>query len=219
MPSRGPGGASQPGPAGEQALRQPVDVASSPAPACRAKAPAMRGGRCGGRSRRRCGGHRQRQRLDLQGPGRGSQGQRGRSAGDRPPGQGPDGCLGGPFDSAAQAGRGRVGGPRLLSPGRLMPMSDDSLDTDFVCPVCRAAQAWSDSCRRCRCDLRLLRRADAACRQARQQALLASSRRPLGRCASVRRGPIMRCSPAPIRGVCWPYAVCWAGIFSRRWNG
>ncbi len=51
-------------------------------------------------------------------------------------------------------------------------MSDASLDHSLICPVCRAAQAWSDSCRRCRCDLSLLRRADAACRQARRQALL-----------------------------------------------
>jgi hypothetical protein len=49
---------------------------------------------------------------------------------------------------------------------------DASLDNSFVCPVCRAAQAWSESCRRCRCDLGLLRRADEARRQARQQALL-----------------------------------------------
>ena len=52
-----------------------------------------------------------------------------------------------------------------------MPMSEASLDNTFVCPVCRAAQAWSDSCRRCRCDLRLLRQADEACRHARQQTL------------------------------------------------
>ena len=53
-----------------------------------------------------------------------------------------------------------------------MPMPDVSLDNALVCPVCRAAQAWSDSCRRCRCDLRLLRQAELARRQARQQALL-----------------------------------------------
>ena len=51
-------------------------------------------------------------------------------------------------------------------------MSDGPLDDTFVCPVCRAAQAWSDTCRRCRCDLTLFRRADGAWRQARQQALL-----------------------------------------------
>jgi hypothetical protein len=33
-------------------------------------------------------------------------------------------------------------------------------------------QAWSDSCRRCRCDLSLLRRADQAHRKARQRVLV-----------------------------------------------
>jgi predicted amidophosphoribosyltransferase len=39
----------------------------------------------------------------------------------------------------------------------------------LICPVCRAEQPWSDSCRRCRCDLSLLRKADQARRLARQQ--------------------------------------------------
>ncbi|MGA2255373.1 MAG: hypothetical protein ABSG53_11975, partial [Thermoguttaceae bacterium] len=38
--------------------------------------------------------------------------------------------------------------------------------------VCRATQAWSDTCRRCRCDLQLLRQANQARRQARRKALL-----------------------------------------------
>lgn len=49
---------------------------------------------------------------------------------------------------------------------------DGSPADTFVCPVCRATQAWSDTCRRCRCDLGLFRRADEARRHARQQALL-----------------------------------------------
>jgi hypothetical protein len=49
---------------------------------------------------------------------------------------------------------------------------EGSLDNRFVCPVCRATQEWSDVCRRCRCDLRLLRQADLARRRARQQVLL-----------------------------------------------
>jgi hypothetical protein len=37
----------------------------------------------------------------------------------------------------------------------------DVVSLDQVrCPTCRALQEWSDLCRRCRCDLRLLR---AAC--------------------------------------------------------
>jgi len=53
-----------------------------------------------------------------------------------------------------------------------MSMSDDSPDDNMVCPVCRATQAWSDVCRRCRCDLSLLRRAEEARGKSRQDALL-----------------------------------------------
>ena len=54
-----------------------------------------------------------------------------------------------------------------------MPMSDGSPETDaFACPVCRAVQARSDTCRRCRCDLRLLCQAEEARRGARQDVLL-----------------------------------------------
>ena len=54
-----------------------------------------------------------------------------------------------------------------------MPMSDGSPEADtFACPVCRAVQAWSDTCRRCRCDLRLLCQAEEARRSARQGVLL-----------------------------------------------
>jgi hypothetical protein len=34
----------------------------------------------------------------------------------------------------------------------------DSMNLDTLrCPTCRAEQPWSDACRRCKCDLRLLR--------------------------------------------------------------
>jgi hypothetical protein len=33
---------------------------------------------------------------------------------------------------------------------------------DLQCPTCGASQEWSDSCRRCKCDLRLLRSAERA---------------------------------------------------------
>jgi hypothetical protein len=36
-----------------------------------------------------------------------------------------------------------------------------SLET-LRCPTCRASQPWSDTCRRCKCDLRLLRAAAEA---------------------------------------------------------
>ncbi len=43
----------------------------------------------------------------------------------------------------------------------------------LCCPTCRARQEWTDQCRRCRSDLRLLRRVAEHCRQARDQALSA----------------------------------------------
>ena len=41
------------------------------------------------------------------------------------------------------------------------------------CPTCRAVQPWSDACRRCKCDLRLLRRAAWAYEQSRAACLAA----------------------------------------------
>ena len=40
------------------------------------------------------------------------------------------------------------------------------------CPTCRAVQDWADWCRRCRCDLRLLRAAWAAYEDHRRQCML-----------------------------------------------
>jgi len=40
------------------------------------------------------------------------------------------------------------------------------------CPTCRAEQSWSDTCRRCKCDLRLLREAAEAYHRARRACLL-----------------------------------------------
>ena len=39
------------------------------------------------------------------------------------------------------------------------------------CPTCRAQQEWSDACRRCKCDLQLLRAADRAYRQSQAECL------------------------------------------------
>ena len=41
------------------------------------------------------------------------------------------------------------------------------------CPTCRASQEWSDTCRRCRSDLRLLRRFAQGYDQARHACLVA----------------------------------------------
>ena len=40
------------------------------------------------------------------------------------------------------------------------------------CPTCRASQEWSDTCRRCRSDLRLLRSCATTYAQARRDCLL-----------------------------------------------
>lgn len=41
----------------------------------------------------------------------------------------------------------------------------------MTCPVCRAAQEWSDTCRRCKCDLSFLRRAAETARRHRLRCL------------------------------------------------
>jgi len=45
-------------------------------------------------------------------------------------------------------------------------------EENLVCPVCRAVQKPSETCRRCRCDLRLVLCVQGAARDARRQALL-----------------------------------------------
>ena len=51
-------------------------------------------------------------------------------------------------------------------------MTECPYEDDFTCPVCRAAQPSSDTCRRCRSDLRIVLRARRAAGAARRQALL-----------------------------------------------
>jgi hypothetical protein len=51
-----------------------------------------------------------------------------------------------------------------------MAPPDPDLDT-VRCPTCRALQPWSDTCRRCKSDLRLLRAFAEASRLARQTCL------------------------------------------------
>jgi len=54
-------------------------------------------------------------------------------------------------------------------------MSKDPPDTPLrgtmTCPTCGAAQDWSDACRRCRCELVLLRRVADTARAERQRCL------------------------------------------------
>lgn len=49
---------------------------------------------------------------------------------------------------------------------------DRTADRPLRCPTCGARQAWSDTCRRCTCDLSLLRRVAEAADARRCRALL-----------------------------------------------
>jgi len=49
--------------------------------------------------------------------------------------------------------------------------SEDAADGSVRCPTCQARQSWSDACRRCRCDLALLRRIDESGSQTRRRCL------------------------------------------------
>jgi hypothetical protein len=49
---------------------------------------------------------------------------------------------------------------------------EDAPDARTVrCPTCRAVQEWSDACRRCKCDLRLLRAVSEAYQRSRRACL------------------------------------------------
>ena len=52
-----------------------------------------------------------------------------------------------------------------------LPPSEPS-EAEMRCPVCRAAQAWSATCRRCKCDLGLLHSVFAASRQTQVRSLV-----------------------------------------------
>ncbi|HZW32217.1 MAG TPA: hypothetical protein VFF52_16010 [Isosphaeraceae bacterium] len=67
------------------------------------------------------------------------------------------------------------------------------------CPTCGARQAWTDTCRRCKSDLRLLREALAAYQRHRrcglrdlQSGRLGSALRHARRCQELRPGPESR---------------------------
>jgi hypothetical protein len=53
-----------------------------------------------------------------------------------------------------------------------MSAAPEPLDgPELSCPVCKARQAWSDTCRRCRADLSLLHRVERSRRASRRRAL------------------------------------------------
>jgi len=76
----------------------------------------------------------------------------------------------------------------------------------FRCPTCGAAQDWSETCRRCKCDLTLLKRATEACRRSRRHCLLhlRAGRIPEA-LRQARRGYAMQCdeSSARLLAVCY----------------
>ena len=65
----------------------------------------------------------------------------------------------------------------------------DPLDAQTVrCPTCRAAQEWSDTCRRCKTDLRLIRETAAAYFESRRECLLhLAAGRPVAALRAARR--------------------------------
>ncbi|HID78650.1 MAG TPA: hypothetical protein EYP56_21990 [Planctomycetaceae bacterium] len=73
------------------------------------------------------------------------------------------------------------------------------------CPTCGARQPWSDSCRRCRCDLTLLRDVRAGCQQTRRQCLVALDE---GRLSDALRYAYRRFWLSPDAAACRLLAVC-----------
>ena len=50
--------------------------------------------------------------------------------------------------------------------------TEHTAEGNVCCPTCKAKQEWSDTCRRCKCDLALLRSAAEASEQIRRRCLL-----------------------------------------------
>jgi hypothetical protein len=100
-----------------------------------------------------------------------------------------------------------------------LPPSESS-EPRMRCPVCRAVQAWSATCRRCKCDLGLLHSVFAATRQTRARSLvnlragrfseaLEEARRAYDLCASEETRRLL----AVCHLLCedWPAALALAG--------
>src|SRR5512143_2836839 len=81
------------------------------------------------------------------------------------------------------------------------PNPDDALPSNTVrCPTCRAVQEWSDTCRRCQSDLRLLRAAATSYLRDRRLALLRlRAGDPCGALGPTRRAHQLRPGPASAR--------------------
>lgn len=126
--------------------------------------------------------------------------------------------------SARPAARGRhrrdhgeTRRPRLLLAGRLMevPMHDEDAQGGVRCPTCHAEQEWSDVCRRCKCDLRLLRSMAEACRRHRRRRSPPSAPAELTR-PSGKPDEATPCAPTNDRRACWRSAIFFAGTGCER---
>jgi hypothetical protein len=80
------------------------------------------------------------------------------------------------------------------------------------CPTCGAEQVWGDSCRRCRCDLRLLRAAEQAYRRHRRRCLDGLQS---GQIEMAREDAQKTYRLRPAGGSCRLVAVC--NLLSERW--
>lgn len=105
------------------------------------------------------------------------------------------------------------------------PTLECTAEDEMRCPTCNAQQAWSDECRRCKCDLSLLRQwrrtSEAERRRCLRQLRAGRPRRALGH---ARRWAIMvgAAEASRLLGVClllcgaWPDACDLAGEAMRR---
>ena len=112
-----------------------------------------------------------------------------------------------PFASRHGGRRRRTGRPCVLSPGRMMTEDSSKTPTggDLRCPTCGAVQEWADACRRCRCELALLRRTTAAALTSRRLCLCALR---AGRAAEALRHARRLYTLSPDRPAAHLLAVC-----------
>lgn len=105
-----------------------------------------------------------------------------------------------------------------------MPNDDAISPAGLSCPVCGARQPWSEACRRCKCDLALVRRVAEAGWLCRRRALeLLRSGRPGEALRQAEEAYVVRpgADAGRLLAVCrllcghWPAAIATA----RRWIG
>jgi hypothetical protein len=85
-------------------------------------------------------------------------------------------------------------------------------DEPMRCPTCGAEQVWADACRRCRCDLRMLRAAEQAYQLHRRRCLVGLRN---GRIEFARRQAQIANGLRPTSESCRLMALC--DLLSERW--